>query len=134
MIDCSGDGDTGTMGSFNGLAWFQKGAVGIVTSGGVRDTDEVAKQRIPVYLKKFGRGIRPGRNEIESVNKPIEIGGVLVYPGDVVVADGDGVIVVPRKHAEIVAKIAKGVLEGDKVNRRRLYEQMGRELDHTVKP
>jgi regulator of RNase E activity RraA len=134
VIDGAEDGDTGTIGSFNGLAWIQKGAVGIVTSGGVRDMDEVIKEEIPVYLRRFGRGIRPGRNEVESVNQPVQIGGVLVYPGDVVVADGDGVIVVPRKYAEIVAQIAKGVLDSDKANRRRLYEQMGRELDHTVKP
>jgi len=134
VIDGNEDGDTGTIGSFNGLAWIRKGAVGIVTSGGVRDTDEVVKEKIPIYHKRFGRGIRPGRNEIESVNRPVQVGGVLVHPGDVVVADGDGVIVVPRKYAEIVARIARGVLDGDKVNRRRLYEEMGRELDHTVKP
>lgn len=62
---------------------------GIVSNGGIRDTDEIIKQHIPVYLDMMqrGRGIRPGRNEIESVNKPVSIGGVLVNPGDVVVGD-----------------------------------------------
>jgi regulator of RNase E activity RraA len=100
----------------------------------VRDSDEVIKQRIPVYLERPGRGIRPGRNEVESVNQPVEIGGVRVNPGDVVVADGDGVVVVPREYAEQVARFAKGVLDSDKANRRNLYQEMGRPLDETVKP
>lgn len=134
VIDGSGDGDTGTIGSFNSLDWVRRGAVGIVTTGGVRDTDEVAKQRIPVYLRKVGRGIRPGRNEVESVNRPVQIGGVLVRPGDMVVADGDGVIVVPREHAIEVAIVARRVLDGDKAGRRQLYERLGRPTDPTVLP
>jgi 4-hydroxy-4-methyl-2-oxoglutarate aldolase len=134
IIDCSGDGDTGSVGSFNSLAWVEKGAVGIVSNGGIRDTDEIIKQEIPVYLDKDnrGRGIRPGRNELESVQKPVVIGGVLIYPGDVVVADGDGVIVVPREYAEDVAVAAKGILENDKAARKSLYEKLGIPLDHTV--
>ena len=89
-------------------------------------------EKVPLYLLKKGRGIRPGRNEIESVNRPVEIGGVLVCPGDVVVADGDGVIVVPRGVAEEVAKNAQAVLKGDKAGRRALYESLGMPLDKTV--
>ncbi len=134
VIDGSGDGDTGTIGSFNSLDWVRRGAVGIVTTGGVRDTDEVAKQRIPVYLRRTGRGIRPGRNEVESVNRPVQIGGVLVRPGDMVVADGDGVIVVPREHAVEVAVVARRILDADKAGRKRLYEQLGLPPDPTVLP
>lgn len=136
VLDVSGDGDTGSVGSFNSLQWAQRGARGIVTNGGVRDTDEVIKQRIPVYLDPLerGRGIRPGRNEVESVNQPIEVGGVLIRPGDVVVADGDGVVVVPREYAEPVALAARGILQVDKEGRKALYEQLGRELDRTVLP
>jgi regulator of RNase E activity RraA len=79
-----------------------------------------------------GRGIRPGRNEIESVQKPISFGGVLVNPGDVVVADGDGVIVVPRAYAKRVAEAAQVILDGDKGGRRALYIQLGLPLDFTV--
>lgn len=135
VIDASGDGDTGSIGSYNALAWYARGMCGIVTTGGVRDTDEIIKEEIPVYLNPLerGRGIRPGRNEIESVNRPVEVGGVLVRPGDVVVADGDGVIVVPREHAVPVARAARRVLESDKQARRQLYEKLGRPLDQTVK-
>ena len=108
VIDGEQDRDTGSIGSNNSLTWKSKGARGIVTSGGARDTDELIKQKIPLYLKKIGRGIRPGRNEVESVNQPVMCGGVLVRPGDVVVADGDGVVVVPREHAEEVAKCGAG--------------------------
>ena len=134
VIDGEQDRDTGSIGSNNTLTWKTKGARGIVTSGGARDTDELIKQKIPLYLKKIGRGIRPGRNEVESVNQPVMCGGVLVRPGDVVVADGDGVVVVPREHAEEVAKAAKQILEADKAGRRKLYQQLGMPTDRTVEP
>lgn len=135
VIDASGNGDTGTVGSFNALDWVARGARGVVTTGSVRDTDEVIKQKIPVYLDPLqrGRGIRPGRNMVESVNRPVEVGGALVRPGDVIVADGDGVVVVPREHPPRVAREARAVLDKDKEARRRLYERLGRPLDQTVK-
>jgi 4-hydroxy-4-methyl-2-oxoglutarate aldolase len=134
VIDGDEDGDTGTIGSNNILSWKLKGAVGVVTSGGARDTDEIIKQQVPLYLRRLGRGIRPGRNEVESVNRPVTIGGVLVRPGDVVLADGDGVVVVPREHALAVADAARTILEQDKAGRRRLYEQLGMPNDSTVLP
>lgn len=136
VIDASGNGDTGSVGSYNALFWYSLGARGIVTTGSVRDTDEIVKQQIPVYMDpaQRGRGIRPGRNEVESVQRPVEIGGVLVRPGDVIVADGDGVIVVPREYAEPVARAARRILDQDKQGRRNLYEQLGWPLDQTVLP
>jgi 4-hydroxy-4-methyl-2-oxoglutarate aldolase len=129
VIDGNEDGDTGTIGSNNILLWKLKGAVGVVTSGGARDTDEVIKEKMPLYLRRLGRGIRPGRNEIESVNRPVTIGGALV-----VVADGDGVVVVPREQALPVAQAARAILEKDKVGRRGLYQQLGMPEDNTVMP
>lgn len=136
VIDNQGDGDVGSVGSANSLAWVQKGAVGIVSEGGIRDTDEIIKQVIPVYQDPLqrGRGIRPGRNELESVNKPVVVGGVLIRAGDIIVADGDGVIVVPRELAEPVATAARKVLDGDKAARMNLYKALGRPLDQTVLP
>lgn len=133
VIDDVEDKDIGSIGSNNILSWKSQGAVGVVTDASSRDTDEVGLEKVPLYLRKKGRGIRPGRNELESVNRPITIGGVLVCPGDVVVADGDGVVVVPRRVAVKVAEYAQGVLDGDKAGRRRLYEKLGMPLDHTVK-
>ena len=78
VIDNKDDGelDCGTVGSNNSMVWKTKGAFGIVTEGGIRDIDQVIKQRIPVYTdyNNRGRGIRPGRNELESYNKPVTIG------------------------------------------------------------
>jgi 4-hydroxy-4-methyl-2-oxoglutarate aldolase len=134
VIDGGEDGDTGTIGSNNILAWKLRGMRGVVTGGGARDTDEIIKERVPLYYRRPGRGIRPGRNELESVNQPITCGGVLVRPGDVVVADGDGVVVVPREHAEEVAAAARRILEGDKAGRRKLYDRLGIKPDSTVAP
>jgi len=135
VIDNQGDGDTGSVGSYNSLIWTKAGAVAIVASGGIRDTDEIIKQKIPTYFdfSKRGRGIRPGRNELESVNQAVVVGNVLINPGDVLVGDGDGVIVVPRANAEAVALAARNELQLDKAARREMYEQLGIPLDDTVR-
>jgi 4-hydroxy-4-methyl-2-oxoglutarate aldolase len=132
VIDDSGTPDVGTIGSYNILTWFKAGAVGVVTSAGSRDTDEITKEKVPLYLRFRSRGIRPGRNELESVNRPVVIGGVLVCPGDIVVGDGDGVVVVPRAAAREVALQARKILESDKSARKQLYKSMGLPLDNSV--
>ena len=134
VIEEAPDADVGSIGSNNIMSWKLRGCVGVVTSATARDTDEIITEQIPLYFKKAGRGIRPGRNEVESVNRPIVCGGVLVMPGDVIVADGDGVIVVPRKVAETVAKYAHKIIDEDKAGRRKLYQQLGLPEDTTVKP
>ena len=132
MIDGSGTKDTGYIGSENGYSWLLKGAVGMVSSGGCRDTDEVIKQRMPVYSAYISRGIRPGRVEFDACQIPVNIGGVMVRPGDFVVADGDGVIVVPIEIAEEVAKYARFVQKHDQESRKKHYELAGRDFDFTL--
>lgn len=132
VVDEAPDADVGSIGSYNILAWQIAGAVGVVTDATARDTDEIITQQVPLYFREPGRGIRPGRNVVESVNRPVVVGGVLVKPGDVIVADGDGVIVVPRKHALPVAEFAHKIVEADKEGRRALYEQLGREEDASL--
>jgi regulator of RNase E activity RraA len=133
VFDDAPDSDVGSIGSNNIMAWRARGCVGVVTNATARDTDEIATEKVPLYFRKPGRGIRPGRNELESVNRPIVCGGVLVEPGDVIVADGDGVIVVPRARAEEVAEYAQATLQRDKVGRRRLYNVLGLPPDDSVK-
>ena len=135
VMDTNGVFEGGNIGSNNSLGWAEKGIVGVVTNGGARDTDEIVKVKKPaVYLRKTHstRGVRPGRMLTESCNFPINCGGVLVYPGDIVVADGDGVIVVPREHALTVGKLAREINNGDEKGRRKLYLRLGIPLDETV--
>ncbi len=133
VLDEAPDADVGSIGSNNIMSWRTRGCVGVVTNATARDTDEIISEKVPLYFRRPGRGIRPGRNEIESVNRPIECGGVLVMPGDVIVADGDGVIVVPRAKAKEVAQYAQTVIEGDKAGRRQLYKRLGLPEDDSVK-
>lgn len=133
VIEDAPDSDVGSIGSNNIMAWKLRGCVGVVTSATARDTDEIITQRIPLYFQRPGRGIRPGRNEIESVNRPVVVGGVTVMPGDVIVADGDGVIVVPRARAAEVARYARNILDTDKSARRGLYEKLGLPPDESVR-
>jgi len=131
VIDQSGV-DAGLMGSNNALAGFRNGARGYVTNGGVRDTDELIIQKIPFWSIFISQKMVQGRLRFEARDLPVSVGGVVVRPGDVVVADGDGVIVVPRGLAREVARHARRELTQDKAARRRLYEQVGLELDETV--
>lgn len=133
VIEDAAEADVGSIGSNNIMGWKLRGCVGVVTSATARDTDEIITEKVPLYFQRPGRGIRPGRNEIESVNRPIVCGGVTVIPGDVIVADGDGVIVVPRAKAEEVASYARKILEGDKAGRRELYKKLGLPPDDSVK-
>ena len=123
VIDAMEDGESRSIGSSNILSWKKLGMVGLVTSGGLADTDEIIYHKVPTWFRRLARGIRPGRNELESVNRPVTVGGVLVRPGDVVVADGDGVVVVPRERAEEVAKAALPFL--DNVTRERYIKETG---------
>ena len=126
VVDAMEDGESRSAGSSNILAWQKLGMRAFITSGGLADSDEIIHHKVPVYFRRLARGIRPGRNLLESVNRPVTLGGVLVRPGDVVVADGDGVIVVPREHAEAVAEAALPFL--DNIQRERFIKETGRDL------
>ena len=136
VMDVNGVFEGGNIGSNNSLNWVENGVVGVVTNGGARDTDEIVKvKKPPVYCRNgiSTRGVRPGRMITESFNFPINCGGVLVYPGDVVVADGDGVIVVPREHALEVGRLALEINRGDEKSRAGRYKRIGIPLDETVR-
>ena len=135
VIDAGGIDECGFIGSNNSLGWAEKGVVGVITNGGARDTDEIVKvKKISVYCKNghSSRGVRPGRLIAESYNFPISCAGALVFPGDLIVADGDGVIVVPREHALTVGKLAREINTGDEKSRADRYKRLGIELDETV--
>ena len=125
--------EVGLWGSNVGLNAVTKGVAGVVIDGGCRDTAEVALQKCAVWARHRAKTTVIGRLEFESLNQTVNLGGVKVSPGDMVVADDDGVIVVPQQIAAEVAKWAKKELDGDKRGRRKLYDKLGRELDETVR-
>ncbi|MBN2271193.1 MAG: RraA family protein [Sedimentisphaerales bacterium] len=135
VIDAGGIAECGFIGSNNSLGWAEKGVVGVITNAGARDTDEIIKtKRIAVYCRDgySTRGVRPSRLIAESYNFPINCAGVLVFPGDVIVADGDGVIVVPRQHALTVGRLAREINLGDEKSRAERFKRLEIPLDETV--
>ncbi|MRX42286.1 fumarylacetoacetate hydrolase family protein [Agromyces kandeliae] len=110
VVDARGERGTGTVGDVLALRAEVRGAAGIVTDGGVRDFDAVAEIGIPV----FSRGPHPsvlGRRHVPwETDVTIACGGAAVQPGDVIVGDGDGVIVIPP---HLVAEVAAEAAEQD---------------------
>jgi regulator of RNase E activity RraA len=125
--------DVGLMGSNNTLAYMNKGVVGfLLNGGGIRDTNECITEKIPVWSRHISQPMNQGRIRYIAQDIPVGIGGVAIYPGDVVAADNDGVIVVPRKVALDVAKYAWQEANADKKTRKQLYIDAGLPLDKTV--
>lgn len=131
-LDVSGV-DVGLMGSENAMHAKLNGAVGFVTNGGgMRDTDEVIMEDIPTWCYFPSQKMDQARIQFDAKDVPVAIGGVTIFPGDVVVADNDGVIVVPRAAAKDVAKYAHRELFNDKNSRKNLYDKLGWEHDASV--
>jgi len=125
--------DVGLLGSNNTLNCKKRGAVGFMTNGGgIRDTDECILQKIHVWSMHVSQPMDQARIRFIDKDIPIAIGGVAIYPGDIIVADGDGVIAVPRKAAKDVAKYAWQEASADKKSRKQLYIDLGMKLDDTV--
>jgi 4-hydroxy-4-methyl-2-oxoglutarate aldolase len=99
MVQCPESGaQWGDMAAFYAK---QKGLAGVVVDGFIRDTDDLIEMQSAVWATKIGPS-SPQKIGHGSVNAPIVCDGVYVEPGDLVVADGDGVIVIPRQQAESV--------------------------------
>lgn len=122
----------GLIGSENSLACRNAGMRGLVTNGGIRDTDEIILQQIPCWSRSTAQPMVQARLAFDCMDKPVAVGDVNVCTGDVVVADGDGVVVVPNEIALAVAGYAHEEHENDKKNRRKHYEASGMKLDSTV--
>lgn len=131
VIDQSGV-DVGLMGSENTLACLLKGVTGFVSDAGVRDTDEIIVQKVPFWSAFCSQGMVQGRLQYADHNCPVVVGGVTVNTGDIVVADGDGVIVVPQDRALDVARYADEEHRRDMKHRRQHYDALGWEADGTV--
>lgn len=132
VTNTGGAREVGFWGSANSLNLIAQGAVGIVTDGYCRDTDEVILQKTPICARARGRTIIPGRIEVAEIQTKIGCGGVQVRPNDIVGCDGDGIVVVPQELAEEVAVHARAILLADMRARRKLYDRLGMTPDATV--
>ena len=124
--------NAGLMGSENTLAALKLGVHGFVSNGGVRDSDEVILQKVPFWSWIVSQSMVQTRLQFDGSGVPVCVGGQTVCPGDVLVADGDGVVVVPRQVAGKVAKYAREEQQRDRKNRGRHYRDLGRDPDDTV--
>jgi len=106
VIEARGETASGTLGDILALRAHARGAAGIVTDGGVRDYDAVAAIGIPVYSAGAHPAVLGRRHVPWDVDVTIGCGGTTVQPGDILVGDADGVIVLPPSLAEEVADAA----------------------------
>ena len=106
VIEARGDAGTGTLGDILALRAKTRGAAGVVTDGGVRDFDAVTEIGLPVFSKGAHPSVLGRRHVPWEFDVTIACGGAAVQPGDVIVGDGDGVIVIPFELAEQVADAA----------------------------
>jgi regulator of RNase E activity RraA len=99
--------DIAGMGGLMGTAMFSRGFTGAVIDGGVRDLPQLKKIGFPVYATGPVPSTSVGHYRFGGMNIPIDCGGVQVSANDIIVADQDGVVVVPRDHAAEVLILAQ---------------------------
>ncbi|GAA2229367.1 ribonuclease activity regulator RraA [Herbiconiux moechotypicola] len=106
VIEARGEAGSATLGDILALRAHARGAAGIVTDGGVRDYAAVAAVGIPVFSSGAHPQVLGHRHVPWEAGVTIGCGGAAVQPGDVLVGDGDGVVVIPPRLAEEVADAA----------------------------
>lgn len=117
MIDSAEPGEVGVIVMENGLnvaaigglmatAAKSREMAGMIIDGGVRDIAEIRRLGLPVYARSISPATAVGRYASVMLDEPVWCGGVLITPGDIVVAGEDGVVVVPKEHADAVLKMA----------------------------
>ena len=123
VVDARGDMSSGVFGDMMSTYFKGRGGAGIVIDGCMRDRPNVEKLDLPLWL----RGWTPNYHVQTSiypnaVNVPIACGGVTVIPGDIIVADDDGVVVLPVAMAEKVIEEAQKHHEWEEFSRKKLME------------
>ena len=131
VIDAKGAA-AGILGSSNTLGGRANGTVGFVIDGVCRDSYEATIQGTPAFCTVRSPAHPMGRIRAVSDNEPIVCAGVVVRSGDLVVADDDGVVVVPQDIAAEVVDRASKIQEVDRPSRRAGYAKLGLAPDETV--
>ena len=106
VIDSRGDARAASAGDLYIGRLKARGCAGIVTDGGLRDSEGILKTGLPAYLRRPTSPPSPIVHYPIDLNLPIGCGGVAVFPGDVIVGDGDGVVVIPQDIADEIAEEA----------------------------
>jgi regulator of RNase E activity RraA len=106
VIDSRGDASAASAGGILVTRLWKRGAAGIVTDGGFRDTPDIARLPFPAYQSAPSAPTNLIKHHAVDLNVPIGCGDVPVYPGDIVLGDGEGVVVIPHAIADDVAEEA----------------------------
>jgi regulator of RNase E activity RraA len=106
VMDSRGDASAASAGNILLTRLMRRGAAGVVTDGGFRDSPEIARMDFPAYHQRPSAPTNLIRHHAVDIGLPIACGGVAVYPGDVMVGDGEGVVCIPREIADEVAQVA----------------------------
>jgi regulator of RNase E activity RraA len=106
VIDARGKTAGGTVGDILIARLIQRGVAGVVTDGGIRDTPQIVPLAWPVYAGGAAAPASFGLHHAVDLAQPIACGEVAVFPGDVLLGDGEGVVVIPGHLAEEVARDA----------------------------
>lgn len=110
VIGIGGELDVAVWGGLMTAGAYARGLAGAVLDGGVRDVTEIRRDYdFPVYARSVSPGTTLGRFKTLAANEPVVCGGIEVSPRDLIVADTDGVVVVPHGHAEAVLKMAEEI-------------------------
>src|SRR5499425_2608682 len=103
VIDSRKNARAASAGSILVARLMKRGAAGIVTDGGFRDSPEIAKLSIPAYHHRPASPTNLTQHQAIDINVPIGCGDAPVFPGDVMVGDGEGVVVIPAHLADEIA-------------------------------
>jgi regulator of RNase E activity RraA len=106
VIDSRKDARAASAGAILVSRLMRRGAAGIVTDGGLRDAAEIARLAIPSFHQRPSAPTNLTLNHAIDVNVPIGCGDAPVFPGDVIVGDGDGCVVIPAHLADEIAEEA----------------------------
>lgn len=109
VIDSRKDARAASAGSILASRLMMRGAAGIVTDGGFRDSAEIAQLEMPAYHVRPSAPTNLTLHQAIDINVPIGCGDVAVFPGDVIIGDDDGVMVIPAHLADEVADEAVGM-------------------------